>query len=799
MSEIGAANEAQGDRRATADGKGHGEVSRQGQTEWLTSSARLGGLLVLITLAVYVPAMRAGYIWDDWNYVPEDPRTLTGRLIRDDGGLRRIWFSSDTLDYWPLTHTMFWLEWRLWGPNPTGYHVVNVLLHTLAALLVWQVLKQLNVPGAWLAGLVFAVHPVCVASVAWISERKNTLSMVFYLLAILAYLRHDRLRSWQWYLLSLVAFGLGLLSKTSIVMLPAVFLLCAWWQRGRVSGKDLLRSVPFFILSAGMASVSIYCLKRYNLAEVISLGPEGFFARLAGSAWVVWFYLYKALLPVRLSMIYPKWSVEVGRVLTWLPMAALIAGFAILWRLRRTWGRPVLFAMGYFVVTLFPVLGFFDMWFMQHSLVADHFQYVPVVGVIALAAGLAAWICRCKGSDVRKIVWAGAAALVALLSVLSWSRAGIYDNDETLWQDTLRKNPNSPAGHYNLGVVYAEAGKLPKALDHYLSAIELRPNDARAHNNLAAVYSDMGELDKAVQHYTRATEIRPSYADAYYNLGNVRTKKGELDKAIGHYLKAVEIAPNHSGAHGNLGGVYLKKGQLSKALEHYLRAVKISPNDAGAHSNLGVIYAKMGQPDNALEHYHRAIRIEPDAAAAHYNLAALYVEKGELTKAAEHYQLTIRMMPSHPSPYNKLGIILEQQGRFDQALVCYRQAYELNPRDPTVAVKLAWLLATAPEKTLRNGRRAVQLAERACLVPGQEPTARLLDILAAAYAEEGRFREAVPTAEKALRELAGERPALAEEISKRLALYKASKPYHQQEKRHSPTKPGFQGRQSPTR
>ncbi len=878
-----------------------------------------GVVIIAIGLVAYVPAMRAGYIWDDSYYVPEDRYDPIAQLVLAEDGLLRIWTAQEGYDYWPLTYTMFWVEWRLWDRDPAGYHVVNIVLHLLGAVVLWRVLKRLAVPGAWLAGVFFAVHPVCAASVAWISERKNTLSIVFYLLAILGYLRFEQTRNRSsaraWYVASLVAFALGLLSKTSIVMLPPVLLGLAWWRRGRIVWTDRLRSIPFFILAAITALVTISFQKRYAIGEQITLGLDGFFARLAGAAWVVWFYLYKALLPLKLSMIYPRWSIEAGNFVSWLPMVGLISGFVVLWFCRRTWLRAVLLALAYFVVTLFPVLGFYDMSFMQHSLVADHFQYVSIVGILALVAGVLGWICRCRPAIVRAAGYVVSAALIAVLAVLTWRQASTYKDEETLWRDVVAKNPNAPAAHNNLGIIHRKRGEfdkamqcyrraiqlrpnhprpyfnlgltyerigqtdkaadcyrtavakgpsyaaahyslagihdktdeLDKALEHYRKAILSRPNYAPAHRGLAGVYTKLDELDKAVEQYRKAIRIRPDYVAAHYSLGVVQARRGEIAQAVGHYRQAIRINANHGKSHYGLAAIYNKKGEphkalthyriaaqlmpdnanvhyelgsvyaqtgkLDKAAEQYKRAIKIDPDLSAAHSELGFIYTRRGAFDKAEEHCRRAIEIEPDSAGGHYNLGMVYARKGQHEEAAEQYRKAIEIMPNFAAAHhdlgvilaesnrldeavkhfrkviqmqpknllarNRLGIALGQRGNIKEAIDCHRMTLQINPKNLTAMNALAWLLATAPEDAFRDGQRAVEIAEKALELVGPEPPVHLLDTLAAAYAEAGRFDEAVATTERALEQLAGEQPGLAEEIRGRLALYKASRPYRQ--------------------
>jgi len=434
-----------------------------------------GAVILALTLAAYLPAMGAGYIWDDDDFLTQNA------LIKAPDGLYRFWFTTEAYDYFPLTSTMLWFEWRIWGDRPAGYHVVNIILHGLAAVVLWRVLRRLGIPGAYFAAMVFALHPVCAASVAWITERKNTLPMVLYLLSALAWLRFDDGGKRRWYAFSLLLFLAAMLAKTSVVMLPAVLLLLAWWRRGRGAGSMrpcgrpslrtpvpadarrgegakgrtvVLRTVPFFVLSLVLGLVTVWFQNHRAIAGV-AVRPEGIASRLAASGWIVWFYLYKLLLPVNLIMIYPRWEVDGANPVHYLPLAFLLAALAFLWRFRRSWGRSPLLALGYFVITLLPVLGFIDMSFMRYSLVADHLQYTAAAGAIALAAGLpAAWARRFMP---RAVAIPGAVAMLAVLGAMTWAQASTYQDEETLWT-TRSRTTTAPGLRTPTGALFAMRG-----------------------------------------------------------------------------------------------------------------------------------------------------------------------------------------------------------------------------------------------------------------------------------------------------------------------------------------------------
>jgi hypothetical protein len=351
------------------------------------SRGALGAALILgLVAVVYFPAVKGGFVWDD-------DSMLTRNIVLQPGGLQRSWFTTDQPNYWPITWTSYWIEHKLWGMNPTGYHLTNILIHALSAILAWRILRRLRVPWPLPVALVFAVHPVAVESVAWISQRKTILAMLFFLVALLAYLRFEESGNRRLYGWALAAFILALLSKGSVVGLPVVLVLCAWWRRGRIERLDIVRSLPFFAASAVMSGVEIWFQVHRSIGPDVVRGG-GLLARAAGAGTAVWFYILKTLWPARLIFVYPRWQIDPATWFAWIPDLALIVLAVLSWRFRSSWGKPVLFVLGYSLAMLFPILGFFNVYFMRYSLVADHYQYVSMIGTIALVAaavdGLAA-------------------------------------------------------------------------------------------------------------------------------------------------------------------------------------------------------------------------------------------------------------------------------------------------------------------------------------------------------------------------------------------------------------------------
>ena len=537
-------------------------------------------LLILLTVAAYLPVMHAGFIWDD------EALITNNRLVKANDGLYRFWFTSEATDYWPLTSTLWWLEWRLWGASPLGYHAVNVLLHAINAVLVWMVLRRLKIPGAWLAALVFAIHPVNVATAAWVSEQKNTLSMLFYAAAILLYLKFDKEGCWHWYVFSLVAFLLALLSKAAVVMLPVVLLGCAWWIHNRLRWKDFLRTAPFFSLSAALGLVTIRFQYHHRIAVGLAAQSVSLASRFATAGSVPWLYLYKAVLPLSLTAVYPKWQVDASHWVSYVPGVIFAGGLALFWWKRNTWGRPLLFGFGYFVVMLFPVLGFLDQSFHRLSSVADHWQYYSIIAPIALVVVAGEWIGRRLSEQGRHWGAALGVAVLMALGVATWTRANVYADAETLWRDNVAKNPDAWVAHYNLATELQTAGKLLEAGEQYEQTLRLRPGYAEAENNLGITLAQAGRLPEAVMHFERALQINPDLADVHGNLGHALMLLGDEAKAMGHWERALQIKPDNAEVHYDLGQALEQMGNPEQAIGHYEQALRLKPDYAEARASL---------------------------------------------------------------------------------------------------------------------------------------------------------------------------------------------------------------------
>ena len=734
--------------------------------EWFFAIALLG-----LTFAAYWPAWNGGPVWDDEGH-------LTKPHLRSLQGLADIWTQfGSTQQYYPLTHTLFWIEHRLWGDTPIFYHLVSILLHAIAALLLVKVLKRLQIPGAWFAGAIFALHPVQVESVAWISELKNTLSAVFFFLSALTYVSFDRARAASLYFIALALFLLGLFSKTTIAVLPVVILVVLWWQRGRLSWKrDLLPLIPFFAIGIGAGLVTAWVERNFIGAEgqVFDLSP---IQRILVAGRAFWFYLWKLFWPANLTFIYPRW--DLSPTLWWqylFPLGTIVV-LVTLWLLRRRWRGPLAGFLS-FIALLFPALGFFNVFPFLYSFVADHFQYLACIGIIALAAGAFAQLVEAAPHRYR---WLGVACgfiTIIGLAALTWQQAHAYQNEETLWRVTIARNPACWMAYNNLGKVLLRGGRAEEAVNAYAKGLAQRPPDLdRAHYNLAAALVGAGKIDGAIEHYRTALQIRPDYADAHYNLGGAFVRAGRLQEAIQEYTETLRIRPDDSAAHNNLGSVLLEKGRAQEAISHFLSAAQRDGQNADIQYNLAHAFARSGELDKAIAHYQTALEIQPDKLPARYELANTFLERGNTERAMSLYQEILATQPEHAGALSNLGNIFLQTGHPDKAIYQYERTLAINPQNLAAETNLAWVLATCSDRSLRNGDRALELARRANeLAGGKDPV--VLRSLAAAYAETGQFVSAVQTAEEALK-LATESgdARLIRTLSKDKELYRASTPY----------------------
>ena len=551
--------------------------------DWIVALA-----LGVAAAVAYLGVWHAGFIWDDDSHVirPE---------LASPHGLLRIWSEPGaTQQYYPVLYSAFWLELRLFGYSALGYHLVNVALHAAAACLLYAVLRRLSVPGAPVAAAAFALHPVCVESVAWISEQKNTLSAVFYLAAAVVYVGFDESRRIRAYAIATLLFGLALLSKSVTATLPAAFVVVFWWKRGTVGWrKDVIPLFPWLAMGAAAGSVTVWMETTKVGASGADFGL-GLAERFIVAGRAIWFYLGKLLWPSDLAFIYPRWTVDRHSPWQVLCPVAVVAVLAAMFALRRRSRAPLAAAL-LFAGTLFPALGFVNVYPFRYSYVADHFQYLAAAMLLSAAAAALATGATRLPQGGRAIAAAAAVCAVAALASLTWRQCAIYADIEALWRDTIDRNPGSWIAHANLGAALLETGRTDEAIAHFRKAAVIEPGDLETHNNLGIALRREGRMDEAIAEYGIALGIRPDDLDTNFNMGNALLQAGRVEEAMARYEKALEISPHFADARNNLGNALRRIGRLADAIAEYRKAVEDDPANARARANLESALSEMGR------------------------------------------------------------------------------------------------------------------------------------------------------------------------------------------------------------
>jgi tetratricopeptide (TPR) repeat protein len=640
-------------------------------------------IIFLLAFLIYLPVLSGTFLMDDLRLVHTDNPLANGQLTPAS-----IWFRTD----FPIANLVFHWEWMMWGAHPAMYHAVNIMLHALGAVLLWRVLAFLKIPGAWLAAVLFTVHPVCVNSVARIAELKNTLSLPLFLAGALCYLQYEasalylpagsdpamRRRGTVFYTASLVAFILALLTKTSTVMLPALLLVCACWQRGKVSRRDIIHLGPHFVVALSFGLMSVWFQKFQALAGQ-TLPPSSLLERLLTAPRVFWFYLGKAFLPLSLNLVYPRWKIDPHSAAAYLPLV-FAAGIALAcWKYRRSLGRPVLFALGSFAILLFPALGFFDAQYLTRWQVSDHLQYLPIIAPVSLIAAVILWA---KNPGVHQT---GAIALSLLFFGLGFQRAGVFSSQETLMRDTLEKNALASDAHNDLGVELSRRAQLPEALNEFTSAVHTDPENVTALSNLGGVMALQDRLPEARAQFVAALQKKPFDPETRIRLADICRRQGQLREACVHFEIALLFKPS-ADARLQLAGLRYQIGDFAASGREFRQVIQESPESTEALNNLSWLLATCA--DDRVRDGNEAVRCAERACqiSGHKNstylstLAAAYAEAGRFSDAATTAENALRLQTA--AGENEMAEVNRQ------LLVLYRAGkpyHQLSPDSQVVS------------------------------------------------------------------------------------------------------------------
>ncbi len=546
----------------------------------------LGIVLFVGTLCVYSPAMQAGFIWDD------DDHITLNKTLHEPDGLRRIWCEPTSIpQYYPLVHTVFRIEYGFWQLDAQRYHVTNIVVHALSVLLLWSLLRWLRIPGAWLVAAVFAVHPVHVESVAWISERKNLMSCFFYLASANIFLRwygvsEDNAlqrKNYVWYGVSLLLFLCAILSKTVAGSLPAALLLVMYWKRGRITARDIAHVLPMFVLAVPLGLTTAW-LERHHVGALGADWDYSTSERLLIAGRAAWFYCFKLIWPSNLTFIYPRWQLDSGNLIQWLYPGGVAVLLMVLWLCRKRIGRGPIVAVLFFGGTLFPALGIFNVFPMRYSFVADHFQYSASIGLIVLLVAGGRTIVAASGA-LRQFATISAVVILLTMAALCWQRCHVYRDIEELWTDTISRNPDCWMARANLADEYVQRGRLYSSLQQYqiawqqlgTSGLKEAPEFARIQNNWGMTLGSLNRCPEAISHFQAAIFHAPDDELAHANLGNCMEIMQQFKEAESNYRIALRINPNSSIAHGHLGRLLLLQGETARAVTHLQTAVQLDP------------------------------------------------------------------------------------------------------------------------------------------------------------------------------------------------------------------------------
>jgi len=621
--------------------------------------------IVIVTLLAYSSIFSADFIWDDDAYVTENVHLLTAN------GLNKIWFSpGSTPQYYPLVFTIFWIQYHLYGFEPFGYHLVNILLHTANALLLWRCASRINIPGAFWAAAIFAVHPVHLESVAWITELKNVLSTFFYFLSFLAFYRFNELSNEEqlvsfggaklYYSLALLAFIAALFSKTVSGSLPAAIILIFWWKQGRFPGKQLINLTPFFILAVIAGKITTYL-------EINHVGAKGiawdfsFIERVLIAGRAVWFYAAKIFWPYPLMFNYPRWQIDTGQLWQYFFPLSLVLLFLFMWCARNRIGTGPLVAFLFFVGSLFPALSFFNVFPMLYSFVADHFQYLASIGLILLfCAGCTRLFKDGKRGRHHRLELLFFGVVLAVLSALTWQHSKTFENRLILFSDVIAKNPDSWMSYVNRGFDYFLHDKYDLALADYQKALELNPLEAGILVNRSELFAKLKNYDQAFLDVNRAIAMDPSRYEYYLARATYYCMTERFDLAINDYNKLVQINPDYGEAYVKRALLYAQKEDYIKALSDLNKVADMAPNNPEVYANRGLIYYRQGLLADAVRDFDTALRLDPGSAATHFNRGLSRAAGGDVV-AARSDLLRAREL-GYELDDAEFGLILSRKG-----------------------------------------------------------------------------------------------------------------------------------------
>ena len=628
---------------------------------------------ILITF-IYIGAINGGFIWDDITFIINNP------IIQANDAFYKIWFSKDSVDYWPIIYSLFRFEWLSFGLNPIGYHLVNFAIHSFSCTILWRILVRLNCPYPLFVAFIFCIHPINVEAVAWIFQAKTILSAAFVLASTLFYLKISDGKGWRNYFLSLTFFLLANLTKISVVTWPLIFLGYELFiSHYKISLKIIKKVAPFFIISLIFGILNVLWYTSYttlSASEVIR--DDNFLSRFLGAGQNIVFYLYKALIPLNLNFVYTRWNILEEGIWTWLP-SSMIVSLLVYFIIKKKSLPSFRNFLLYLLITMFPVLGFIDIYFMRYSWVADHYFYLSLIGLIV---AVITFVSNQINSKKIKIIIASIISIIYIF--LSMIRSTVFLNEEVLWEDTLKKNPDAWFVHNTYGLALATKGNLNDGIAHFNQALKIKPDYIEAHNNLGDALIAQGKLDEAVLQFNEAIKIKPDFAEAHYNLGFIFVVQGKIPEALYQYSEAIRLKPKYVEAHYNIGLALMNSGKINEAASHFEEAIKIKPEFADAHNSYGFILFTQSKNDEANFHFAEAIKIKPNFAEAHFNIGRNLASQGKINQAIDHFTEVLKINPHFIEAHYNLGLAFLSQKRPSEAIDQFNEVLKISPNLPKI-------------------------------------------------------------------------------------------------------------------
>lgn len=730
-------------------GRGKGRMTRSPRETagWPIPLIYIG--LTAITWIVFSQTLGNDFInYDDNLYVYQNPSVKSGLTIPN---LVTAVTRPLVGNWHPLTAISLMLDAQFFGLHASGYHFDNVLFHTVAVLLLFIVLRKMT-GAVWRSAFVaalFAIHPLRVESVAWISERKDVLSGVFFMLTLGAYIRYTRQPlALGRYLFVIATFTLGLLAKSMLVTVPFVLLLLDYWPLQRfafpfpsgrwraVSSRLILEKLPFLMVAAAVSVATLWA--QEPALEPSQAWPLGW--RVNNALLTIWSYLRQMIWPTHLAVFYPHpegdipfWQVSFALLFLVVVSAAVVA-----WRKKYPY---LVTGWFWYLGMLIPVIGLIQVGLQAH---ADRYTYLPQIGIyLMISWGIADLT---KSWRLRPVAVGSVATLViVVLMSVAWKQAGYWSNSERLWSHALDVTRNNFVAERGLGTALLKRGQVDQAIAHQREALRLRPGDANILTNLANALVQKREFAEAIDHYRQVIRLRPNDNEAYRNLAKALLQNGATEEAVAELREALRLQPKDSDAAYSLGNAFLQKGELDEAIGHYRKAIEANPSHSAAHYNLALTLQQKGRLDEAIAEFRETLRLQPNNAEAHNNLAIILLKKGETQDAIAEWQSALQIQPQNADVHNNLAVAFLRERRTSDALAEWQETLRLRPDKTATQISLAWVLATFPDPTIRDGNKAIALAQRAYQTAADR-NLMIFRVLAAAYAETGRFREAIAAA-----------------------------------------------------